>query len=152
MTLLQRWHGLSDEKTEFACQDRVSFKRFLGLGITAKVPDATTLENFRHDLESVGLDERLLRTLDTFFKQRGLLMQASTMVDATFVKGNCKAAYDEDLKPTPEEQSDIDAEAGFKGLGYSATTNVDKGTKLIRKVVVGSARAHDSQYRTYARC
>lgn len=146
MSLLKVWHGLSDEKTEFACCDRLSFKRFLGLGITDKVPDATTLENFRHELEAVGLDEHLLSTLDNFFKQRGLLMQSGTMVDATFVKGNCKPAYDEDLKPAPDAQSDIDAEAGFKGLGYSATTNVDKGTKLIRKVVVGSARAHDSQY------
>ena len=138
--LLQLWHGLSDAQTEFQCHDRLSFRKFLGLGIDARIPDSTTLENFRHELRASGLDERLLNVLDAFFKQQGLLLKEGNVVDATFVKANARPKKD------PDQQSDVDAEWGHKGFGYSATVNTDRKSKLIRRVVVTSERAHDSQH------
>jgi len=57
MHLLQTWYGLSDEQTEFQCKDRLTFRKFLNLGIedNDNVPDATTLENFRHKLVESNL-------------------------------------------------------------------------------------------------
>jgi IS5 family transposase len=139
MSLLQTWFGLSDVQTEFQCQDRLSFRKFLGLGIDASIPDATTLENFRHELIRTGLDVALMQELDRFFKGKGILLKEGNLVDASFIQANSRPRKD------PDDQSDVDAEYGHKGFGYSATVNVDRQTKLIRCVNTTSERPHDSQ-------
>jgi IS5 family transposase len=139
MHLLQTWFGLSDAQTSFQCEDRLSFRKFLGLSIDKPIPDSTTLENFRHELENTGLDEGLLRHLDDFFKQKGLLLKEGNMVDASFIEANSRP------RKHPDDQSDIDADHGHKGFGYSATINADRKSGLIRKVVTTSERPHDSQ-------
>jgi transposase, IS5 family len=137
MHLLQVWFALSDAQCEFQCRDRLSFRRFLGVGITDPIPDATTLETFRHDFEPLA--EKVFSRLDEFFQTQKLLLKSGSVVDATFIRANSRPHRD------AEKNSDLDAEHGHKGFGYSATTNVDVGSKLIRKVVVTSARPHDSQ-------
>jgi transposase, IS5 family len=137
MHLLQVWFRLSDAQCEFQCNDRLSFRKFLGLEIEAKVPDSTTLEGFRHELAEHG--EALFERLDAFFAEQGLLLKAGNVVDATFIKGNSRKRRD------ASQQRDSDAEAGHKGFGYSVTANVDVGSKLVRKLVITSARPHDSQ-------
>ena len=42
--LIQQWYNLSDRETEFQICDRLSFRKFLGLGIEDNVSDATTIE------------------------------------------------------------------------------------------------------------
>lgn len=137
MHLLQMWFALSDEGCEYQVKDRLSFREFLALGINDRIPDATTLENFRHDFEPIA--EQVLDKLDGFFKQKGLLLKEGNVVDATFIQANSRPHKKQ------ENNSDIDAEHGHKGFGYSATANVDVKTKLVRKVHTTSARPHDSQ-------
>jgi len=137
MHLLQVWFGLSDAQTEFQCHDRLSFRKFLGVHLEGRIPDATTLENFRHELEITGLGKKLIDRMDVWFQEQGLILKEGNLVDATFLRANSRPT------PDPEMQSDIDAEHGYKGFGYSATTNVDAKSKLIRKVVVDGNRAHD---------
>jgi transposase, IS5 family len=48
--ILQASHSLSDERTEFLIKDRLSFMRFLGLGLADPVPDANTIWTFREAL------------------------------------------------------------------------------------------------------
>jgi transposase, IS5 family len=139
MHLLQNWFGLSDAQTSFQSEDRLSFRKFLELGIGDAVPESTTLENFRHELEKTGLDVKLLEKLDRFFKEKGLLLKEGNMVDATFIQANSRPRKNQD------EQSDIDADHGHKGFGYSGTVNADRKSKLIRKVITTSERPHDSQ-------
>jgi len=38
--ILQRIYNLSDEQTEYQINDRMSFMRFLGLGLSNRIPDA----------------------------------------------------------------------------------------------------------------
>ena len=38
--VIQAANNLSDERTEFLINDRLSFMRFLGLGLSDRVPDA----------------------------------------------------------------------------------------------------------------
>ena len=40
--VIQARNGLSDDKAEFLINDRLSFMRFLGLGLNDRVPDAKT--------------------------------------------------------------------------------------------------------------
>lgn len=137
--LLQTWYGLSDAGCEHQIRDRLSFRKFLGLSIESSVPDSTTLENFRHDLAETGLDIKLVEALDEFFKEEGLLLKEGNMIDATFLKANSRA------HKNSEKNSDLDADHGHKGFGYSGTANVDVASKLVRKMVVTSERPHDSQ-------
>lgn len=47
--ILQAMHSLSDERCEYL-KDRLSFMRFLGLGLSDAVPDANTIWTFREAL------------------------------------------------------------------------------------------------------
>ena len=52
-------HGLSDERSEYLIKDRLSFMRFLGLGLADPVPDANTIWACREALKRAGALERL---------------------------------------------------------------------------------------------
>ena len=47
MFILQQLFNLSDEELEFQVNDRRSFEKFVGIDVTSKVPDATTVAFFR---------------------------------------------------------------------------------------------------------
>ena len=57
--LLQGWYGLSDPGMEEALADRLSFRRFVGLGLEDTVPDHSTISRFRTLLAQRGLAERV---------------------------------------------------------------------------------------------
>lgn len=138
MHMLQTWYGLSDADCEFQVRDRLSFRLFLGLEIGDKVPDASTLEDFRHKLAENALAEELLAEMDRYFQEKKLILKEGNLVDATFLKANARKIKDE------EEKTDVDAEFGHKGYGYSAHTNVDQESKFVRKVATTAANAPDS--------
>lgn len=138
MHLLQVWFALSDAGCEYQVRDRLSFREFLELGINDRIPDSTTLEDFRHDFESIA--EKVLSKLDKFFDEQGLLLKEGNVIDATFIRANSRPHKDS------EKNSDQDADHGHKGFGYTSTVNIDKDSKLIRKAHTESARPHDSQH------
>ena len=45
--VIQTTNNLSDERAEFLINDRLSFMRFLGFGLSDRVPDARTIWLFR---------------------------------------------------------------------------------------------------------
>lgn len=137
--LLQQWYDLSDAQTEFQINDRLSFRKFLGLGMESKIPDSTTIENFRHLMEEKNWGEKLVKMFDDHFVSMGLIRKEGNIVDATFLKAYSRKTKDEDKK------TDIDAEFGHKGFGYSGTINLDKDSKLIRKTNITSAKILDHQ-------
>jgi transposase, IS5 family len=57
---------------EYQIRDRLSFGRFLGLGIEGAVPDATTVRNFRQRLKELGLIEALFKRFDDYLATEGL--------------------------------------------------------------------------------
>ena len=66
MMVLQQLHNLSDEQAEYQVRDRLSFQRFLGLGLEEAVPDHTTLWLFRESLAQTKLTERLFTAFHAF--------------------------------------------------------------------------------------
>ena len=62
--VIQAQNGLSDDKAEFLINDRLSFMRFLGLGLSDRVPDAKTIWMFRERLTPAGAIDRLFRRFD----------------------------------------------------------------------------------------
>ena len=57
--ILQRIYNLSDEQTEYQINDRISFMRFLSLGLEDRVPDAKTIWLFRDTLTKADATQKL---------------------------------------------------------------------------------------------
>ena len=83
--LLQAMHGLSDERTEYLIKDRLSFMRFLGLGLSDAVPDANTIWTFREALKRANAVDALFHRFDVTLKGTGYLAMGGQIIDATIV-------------------------------------------------------------------
>ena len=83
--LLQTMHTLSDERCEYLIKDRLSFMRFLGLGLADAVPDANTIWSFREALKRCGAIEALFTRFDAQLKTAGYLAMSGQIVDACIV-------------------------------------------------------------------
>jgi IS5 family transposase len=88
--ILQASHSLSDERTEFLIKDRLSFMRFLGLGLADPVPDANTIWTFREALTRATLDGRpaiqvLFRAYEAALKAAGFLAMGGQIIDASII-------------------------------------------------------------------
>jgi IS5 family transposase len=78
-------YSLSDEATEFQIKDRLSFERFLGLGLDGTVPDATTVWLFRERLVKAKAIDKLFARFDAALTDRGYLAMGGQIIDATVV-------------------------------------------------------------------
>src|SRR5215210_5550551 len=83
--LLQAMHALSDERVEYLVKDRLSFMRFLGLGLAGPVPDANTVWTFREALKRAGAVDALFARFDATLREAGHLAMGGQIVDATVV-------------------------------------------------------------------
>lgn len=83
--VLQALYNLSDDQAEFQLQDRLSFMRFVGLGLSDKVPDAKTVWLFRERLAEAGAIETLFARFDAHLSQAGYLAMGGQIIDATIV-------------------------------------------------------------------
>ena len=85
IVVLQSLYNLSDEQTEFLIRDRLSFMRFLDLGLEDAVPDATTIWLFREALVEVGLIDKLFDRFSQHLRAKGYIARGGQIVDATIV-------------------------------------------------------------------
>jgi transposase, IS5 family len=84
--VLQTLYTLSDDQTEYQIRDRLSFMRFLGLALEARVPDAKTIWLFREQLTRAGAIGRLFQRFDAVLRAAGYLAMGGQIVDATVVQ------------------------------------------------------------------
>jgi transposase, IS5 family len=83
--VLQTQNNLSDERTEFYLRDRLTWMRFLGLGLGDPVPDANTIWTFREALTKAGAIERLFALFDRQLRAAGYLAMSGQLVDAAII-------------------------------------------------------------------
>ncbi len=88
--ILQAAHGLSDERAEYLIKDRLSFIRFLGLGLADVVPDANTIWTFREALTRALIDSRpaievLFQAYEAALTKAGFLAMGGQIIDASIV-------------------------------------------------------------------
>ncbi len=83
--VLQTQNNLSDERTEFYLRDRLTWIRFLGLGLGDAVPDANTIWTFREQLTKAGAIGRLFDLFDRQLREAGYLAMSGQFVDASIV-------------------------------------------------------------------
>ena len=78
-------YNLSDDQVEHQIRDRLSFMRFLGLGLEGRVPDAKTVWLYREQLTQAGVIEALFETFDGYLKDQGYLAMGGQIIDASIV-------------------------------------------------------------------
>ena len=162
--VLQSLYNLSDDQLEYQIVDLASFKRFLGLKKSDKVPDSRTFWFFREQLIEkdviLGLSKCSNETLDA----AGVFANEGKMVDASFVeaprqrnnreenkhiKETGTAPQEWKVKPHKLAQKDVDARWTKKNntvfYGYKNHIKADIKTKLIEEYTVTDASVHDSQ-------
>jgi hypothetical protein len=76
-------YNLSDDQVEYQLRDRLSFIRFLGLGLEDKVPDAKTVWFYREQLAQTGVIEALFEDFDGYLEQQGYLAMGGQIIDAS---------------------------------------------------------------------
>jgi IS5 family transposase len=144
--LLQQWYGLSDAELEEAINDRVSFRKFLGLSLEAACPDHTTLCRFRNRLADAGLAEKVFGEFAHQLEVRGLLLKRGTMVDASLVETPHRPASGDGERPAVDPDAALTARKGRAGThyGYKMHAGVDQKSRLIRRMLVTPANVNDT--------
>jgi len=147
--LLQQWYRLSDAELEEALNDRMSFRRFLGLSLEDAAPDHTTLCRFRNRLVEVQLAEKLFLEFERQLEGRGLLLKRGTMIDATLVQTqHLPGRARKDGEPVAPVDADaaLTARKGRRGThyGYKAHASVDVDTRLIRRTALTPANVNET--------
>ena len=161
--VLSALYNLSDDQIEYQVRDRLSFMRFLSLGLEDRVPDAKTVWLYREGLVQAGLVEALFKQFDGYLARQGYIARGGQILDASIVavpknrntreenKTIKSGEVPEDWadKPAKRSQKDTDArwtrKHGKSHYGYKNHVNVDRKHKLVRRYHVSDAALHDSQ-------
>lgn len=162
--LVQSLYNLSDDQLEYQITDRASFKRFLGLKKSDKVPDSKTFWFFREQLIEKDVIMDLFKTFNETLDAAGVFANEGKMVDASFVEAPRQRNTREENKQIKETgtapeawkenphklcQKDTDARWAKKNevvfYGYKNHIKSDTKTKFIEKFEVTDASVHDSQ-------
>jgi len=149
--MLQKWYGLSDPQAEEQLQDRISFRRFVGLAQEDRTPDETSFVVFRARLREAKLDRSVFQAVLSHVQDQGLLVKQGTVVDATIVE-QARGSKTGKKDDQGNGQSTRDTEAGFTRKhgrsyhGYKLHAAVDRGSAIITDLITSSASDHDSRY------
>lgn len=100
--IIQTTNNLSDERTEFLINDRLSFMRFLGLDLSDRVPDARTIWLFREKLTQAGTIRTLFDRFDAMLRAKGYIAMSGQIVDASLIAAPKQRNTDEEKKAIRE--------------------------------------------------
>jgi IS5 family transposase len=144
--LLQHWYGIGDPETEEMVGDRLSFRRFAGLGYGERVPDHSTICRFRSELVRQNLGEKLFALVTEQLAQRGFVLKVGTLIDATLIKA--AAAEPPKQKGGGSSQADPDAKwtkrpNGTAHFGYKLHVAVDQGSTIVRAARLTPANVNE---------
>jgi IS5 family transposase len=168
--LLQKWfHIDSDPELENQINDRLSFKKFLGLSFSKPSPDHSTFSRFRARLSKNAMDQinsEILRQ----FEAQGLTINEGIAVDARLVKSASRPISNDeikklrDIKNTPEGkldkngktlkfsrdlQSDWTVKNDLPHFGLKEHTGVDTNHGFVLTTIMTPASIHDTNYLPY---
>ena len=151
--LLQQWYGLSDPGLEEALCDRMSFRRFVGLAGDQAAPDHATLWRFRQSLTKTRLDQAAFEAVAGELDARGLIVKQGTLIDASLITSQSRPpSPPADLEPGASRLvgSDREPDANWtrrgsqRVFGYKVHVAVDKGSGLVRRVLMTPASVNDT--------
>lgn len=100
--VIQAANNLSDERTEFLINDRLSFMRFLGLGLSDRVPDARTIWLFREKLTKANAIQTLFERFDAELRASGYIAMSGQIIDASLIAAPKQRNNDDEKKAIKE--------------------------------------------------
>jgi IS5 family transposase len=128
---MQQWRGLSDLGMEEAFFDTPLYREFAQLDPQGRLPDESTILRFRHRLETHKLADQMLATVNELLSDEGLLLKASTAVDATLIAAP-SSTKNKAKKRDPEMHSSQKGNAWH--FGMKAHIGVDIHSGLVHTV------------------
>ncbi len=143
MYLIANWFNLADEACEDALYDVPAFRDFCRIDLgRERVPDATTLLQFRHLLEAHEIGAALFAKIGELLQANGMKLSGGTIVDATLIAAppstkNREQSRDPEMHPSKK--------GGQWHFGMKLHIGVDSQTGLIHSASVTSGNVHDSQ-------
>lgn len=81
---MQNWFGYSDPAMEESLYETTILRPFAGLSLE-RIPDETTILNFRRLLEKHDLAAGILGVINEYLSDRGLLLRHGAVVDTTII-------------------------------------------------------------------
>jgi IS5 family transposase len=76
---------LSDEETEYQRLDRISFRKFAGIGLEQAIPDRNTIGKLKERLASEGMED-VFGAFNRVLEASGLSASKGKTVDVTMVE------------------------------------------------------------------
>ena len=137
--LLQNWFGYSDPAMEEALYETTILRQFAGLNLE-RIPDETTILNFRRLLEKHELAAGILAVINGYLGDRGLSLRQGTIVDATLINAP-SSTKNKDGKRDPEMHQTKKGNQYF--FGMKAHIGVDAGSGLVHSLVGTAANVTD---------
>lgn len=137
---MQQWFTLSDPAMEEALHDIALFREFAGLGWDSRLPDESTILRFRHLLDKHKLAEQILAAVNDLLRDKGLLLKAGTVVDATLIAAPSSTKNQSGERDPEMHQTKKGNQWHF---GMKAHIGVDAESGLVHTVRATAANVND---------
>ena len=137
---LQLFYNLSDPGMEDALYEIESMRRFAGLRLSERLPDETTILNFRHFLEAHRLGKVLFEEINRHLKAQNLIFREGTIVDATIISAPSSTKNESGARD-PEMHQTRKGQQWF--FGMKLHIGVDDALGLIHSLETTPANASD---------
>jgi IS5 family transposase len=142
MYCLANWFNLADEACEDALYDVPVFRDFCRIDLgRERVPDATTLLNFRHLLEAHGLGAALFAKVGELLVANGMKLSGGSIVDATLIAAPPSVKNQDKARDPEMHQTKKGNDWHF---GMKVHIGTDSRTGLVHSASVTAANVHDS--------
>ncbi len=143
MYLVANWFNLADEACEDALYDIATFRDFCRIDLgRERVPDATTLLNFRHLLEEHKIGAALFAKVGELLLANGMKLSGGTIVDATLIAAPPSTKNRDQSRDPEMHQSKKGNDWHF---GMKVHIGADSRTGLVHSASVTAGNVHDSQ-------
>jgi IS5 family transposase len=141
--VLQNWYALSDPMAEEMLYDSYAMRQFTGIELgDDRIPDETTILNFRHLLEKHQLTEKLFVEVNKHLTDQGITLRSGTLVDATIIDAP-SSTKNEAVARDPEMSSTKKGNDWY--FGMKAHVGIDAQSGIMHSLETTTAKTHDIQ-------
>jgi IS5 family transposase len=139
---LQQWYALSDPLAEEMLYDSDAMRQFAGIELgDDRIPDETTILNFRHLLEKHRLTEQLFVEVNSHLADQGITLRSGTLVDATIIDAP-SSTKNETRTRDPEMSSTKKGNQWY--FGMKAHVGVDAYSGIVHSLETTTAKVPDT--------
>jgi transposase, IS5 family len=165
--LLQKWYGIdSDPELENQINDRLSFKKFIGIPLRQFSPDHSLISKFRKRI-SQPVMEAIHGELLKQFSEKGYSIEGGMAIDARLVKSSARPKSTEKIEEEKQKRETGEGQVDKKGrplkfrsdlesdwvvrnekpfYGMKENTSIDVGSGLVLSTWVSKASEHDTNF------